>query len=46
MLGVNRVFLGGTVGADPEVKNINGKSLAVFRMATNRRFNKNGEWQK
>lgn len=45
MFGVNRVYLAGTVGADPEIKNPNGKSLAVFRMATNRKFKRNNEWQ-
>jgi len=38
MEGVNKTMLMGTVGSDPEVKNINGTTLTKFSLATNRTF--------
>ena len=44
MKGVNKVTLLGTVGSDPEVKNIGERTLTKFRMATNRTYkNRDGE---
>ena len=40
---INQCILGGHVGADPEVKTIGANKLAKFRLATSRKFTKNGE---
>jgi len=43
---VNRVILVGNAGADPEVRRTpNGKTVAHLSLATNRRFQANGELQ-
>ncbi len=48
MEGVNKATLIGTVGKDPEVKNINGQTLIKFSLATNRSYKEKGsnEWTK
>ena len=45
---VNKVFLIGNLGRDPEVRHIDGGSVvANFSLATNDNYNDNsGEWQK
>lgn len=42
---VNKVFLVGTLGADPELKAIStGTTKADLRIATNRKYKKNDQW--
>ena len=42
---INKVELCGFAGADPEVKNFNGRSMARFSLATNSSYkNKKDEW--
>ena len=45
MSGVNRAILVGNLGADPEVRQVEGgKAMATFRIATSERFtNRDGE---
>ncbi|MEZ0344128.1 MAG: single-stranded DNA-binding protein [Caldimicrobium sp.] len=43
-MSVNKVILVGRLGADPEIRyTLEGKPVAVFRIATNEVFVKNGE---
>ena len=43
-MSVNKVILVGRLGADPEIRyTLEGKPVAVFRIATNEVFIKNGE---
>ena len=43
---VNKVFLIGALGADPEVKTTRAdESMARMRVATNRRVQRNGQWE-
>lgn len=43
-MSVNKVILVGRLGADPEIRyTLEGKAVAVFRIATNEVFIKNGE---
>ena len=43
---INRAFLIGNVGKDPESKTFDsGAMVATFQMATNRSFMKDGEWE-
>jgi len=43
-MSVNKVILVGRLGADPEIRyTLDGKPVAVFRIATNEVFVKNGE---
>jgi len=47
MGNMNRVQLAGFLGKDPEVKQVNGDTLATFRLATNYKFKtKAGEEKK
>jgi len=44
--GMNKVFLLGNLGADPELKQTSGGELLRLRLATNERYrDKNEEWQ-
>ncbi len=44
MAGVNKVILIGNLGADPEVRHLEGGSVvANFNIATSETYNKNGE---
>ncbi len=44
MAGVNKVILLGNVGADPEIKNLEGgATIARFSIATSESYTKNGE---
>lgn len=40
---VNKVILVGNVGKDPEIKTAGSKEIAVFSIATSKRFKKDGE---
>ncbi len=43
-MSINKVFLIGRLGADPEIRyTLDGKPVAVFRIATNEVIIKNGE---
>jgi single-strand DNA-binding protein len=45
-MSVNHVYLLGSVGKDPEVKDINGTKCATFTLATNETYkDRNGEKQ-
>lgn len=45
-MSINRVTLVGVLGADPEVKDINGKRMASLRLATSEKWKDNaGAWQ-
>jgi single-strand DNA-binding protein len=45
MRGVNKVFLLGSVGKDPEIRSTpSGTSVATFSLATSDRVKKNDEW--
>ena len=43
MAGVNIVHLIGNVGNDPEIRQVNGKTVANFNLATSESYNSNGE---
>lgn len=44
-LGCNRVFLFGTVGADPELRATANSSVLNLRLATNEQEKRNGQWE-
>lgn len=43
---VNKVILVGNVGKDPEIKSAGGKEIAVFSIATSKRYKKQGDTEK
>lgn len=43
---MNKVIILGNLGADPEIKTFGqGRKFATFQVATNKRYQKNGEWK-
>jgi len=45
-ININSVVIAGRVGADPEIKSPNKKTLATFSVATNESYkDKHDEWQ-
>ena len=47
MSGLNKIFLMGRLGGDPEIRHLSdGTPVATFSLATDRNYKREDEWQK